>query len=123
MSGAPRVINLRDTLARIDKPWNPKICAQVNDHDVRLAKIEGEFIWHKHDDADESFLVIDGELTMQLRTGDVTLRAGEMIVIPKGVEHCPKSERGCSVLLFEPSGVVNTGDQPASERTVEVGWV
>ena len=122
MSG-PTPINLREKIAKIDKPWNPKICALVNNHEVRLAKFEGEFIWHKHDDADEAFLVIDGEMTMGLRSGDVTVRAGELIVIPAGVEHRPASAEGCSALMFEPAGVVNTGDQPASERTVEVGWV
>jgi mannose-6-phosphate isomerase-like protein (cupin superfamily) len=119
----PVAINLREKLGRIDKPWNPKVCARVNDHDVRLAKIEGAFIWHKHDDEDEAFLVIDGELTMGLRTGDVTVRAGELIVIPAGVEHCPSSPDGCSVLLFEPRSVVNTGDQVGSERTIDVEWV
>ncbi|MEZ6244190.1 MAG: cupin domain-containing protein [Phycisphaerales bacterium] len=110
-------INLRDKLALIRDHWNPRLLASLNGQEVKLVKIRGEFVWHTHDDADELFLVIDGAFTMQYRDRSVELGAGELVVVPRGVEHRPVATRECSILLFEPAGVVNTGDAPPSDLT------
>ncbi|PZF84490.1 cupin domain-containing protein [Jiangella anatolica] len=107
-------INLDAALASFDDLWSPRIVTRVNDYDVRIAKVAGEFVWHAHDDTDEFFLVLDGELTIGLRPASgpetaVTLRRGDVYVVPRGVEHRPSSE-GASILMFEPTGTVNTGD-------------
>lgn len=103
-------IDLDRALASFTEHWSPKLVARLNDYEVKLVKLEGAFVWHTHDDTDELFLVIDGELTIQLRDRDVVLGPHEMYVVPRGVEHCPRAERVTSVLLLEPGGVVNTGD-------------
>jgi mannose-6-phosphate isomerase-like protein (cupin superfamily) len=102
-------INLGDKLELFDEHWQPKIVAQLNDYDVRIVKVKGEFVWHKHDETDDFFLVLKGHLTIQLRDGNVELDEGELYVVPRGVEHCPRAEQEASVLLIEPSGTVNTG--------------
>ena len=84
--------------------------ARLNDYEIKLVKLKGEFVWHVHDDTDELFLVVEGSLTIQLRDGDVTLGPGQLYVVPRGVEHCPIAEGDVSVMLIEPEGVVNTGD-------------
>jgi len=103
-------INLNEKLDLFEEHWRPKIVAQINDHDVRIVKLKGEFVWHKHDDTDDFFLVLKGHLTIQLRDRNVELDEGELYVVPKGVEHCPRAEEEASVLLIEPSGTANTGD-------------
>ena len=113
------VINLRAKLARVDAHWEPCIAAELNGQMVKLVKFQGEFVWHAHAGEDEMFLVVDGEFEMQLRDGARTVRAGEFIVIPHGVEHRPVAPRECSVLLFEPASTLNTGDAPKSARTRE----
>jgi mannose-6-phosphate isomerase-like protein (cupin superfamily) len=102
-------INLGEKLELFDKHWQPKIVAQLNDYDVRIVKLKGEFVWHKHDETDDFFLVLKGHLTIQLRDRDVELDEGELYVVPRGVEHCPRAEEEASVLLIEPSGTINTG--------------
>ena len=104
------VVDLAAKLARFSDHWSPKVVAMMNDYEVKLVKLQGEFTWHTHDDTDELFLVIDGELTIQLRDGDVTLTKGQLYVVPRGVEHCPRADGEVSALLIEPAGVVNTGD-------------
>jgi mannose-6-phosphate isomerase-like protein (cupin superfamily) len=104
------VRNLAELFGRFDEQWSPKKIADLNDYEVKLVKLQGEFVWHSHEDTDELFLVVDGELTIQLRDRDVVLRSGELFVVPRGVEHCPRAERETAVLLLEPRGVVNTGD-------------
>lgn len=103
-------VNLSEKLARFDEHWQPKIVANVNDYDIRIVKIKGEFVWHKHEDSDDFFLVLDGCVTIQLRDGDVELEKGELYVVPRGVEHCPRADEVASLLLIEPSGTKNTGD-------------
>ena len=103
-------INLGEKLELFDEHWQPKIVAQLNDYDVRIVKVKGEFVWHKHDETDDFFLVLKGHLTIQLRDRDVELDEGELYVVPRGVEHCPRAEEEASVLLIEPRGTVNTGD-------------
>ena len=103
-------INLREKLARFSDRWAPKVVAELNDYQFKLVKLEGEFVWHRHADTDEAFIVIDGRMAIELRDGDVELGPGEMYVVRKGVEHRPVAARECHVMLVEPRGVVNTGD-------------
>ena len=103
-------VNLAEKLALFDDHWQPRIVARFNDSDVRIVKVQGEFVWHKHDDTDDLFLVLKGHLTIQLRDRDVELDEGEMFVVPRGVEHCPRADEEASVLLIEPTGTRNTGD-------------
>ena len=104
------VVDLHEKLSHFSDHWSPKVVARMNDYEVKVVKLQGEFTWHSHDDTDELFLVLDGELTIQLRDGDVTLKAGQLYVVPRGVEHCPVAEGEVSAVLIEPAGVVNTGD-------------
>ena len=111
-------INLAEKLALFDERWRPKIVAELNDAYVKIVKVDGEFVWHHHDDEDELFLVVSGRLRMQLRDGDVVLEPGELIVVPRGVEHCPLAEEETHVVLIEPKTTLNTGNV-RGERTVE----
>ncbi len=103
-------INLREKLGRFSDRWSPKIVADLNDSHVKLAKLQGQFVWHQHDDEDELFLILHGTLRMELRDGTLTLEPGEMVVIPKGVEHRPVAEEEVHLLLVEPMGIRHTGD-------------
>jgi mannose-6-phosphate isomerase-like protein (cupin superfamily) len=110
-------INLAEKLTRFDDRWNPRIVADLNDSHVKLVKVEGEFVWHQHADEDELFLVLRGTLVIELRDGSVTLGPGEMVVIPKGVEHRPVAAEEVHLMLIEPKGIRHTGDVE-SELTV-----
>ncbi|MFN8412984.1 MAG: cupin domain-containing protein [Anaerolineales bacterium] len=103
-------INFQDKFLKFSEHWSPKIIAQLNDYQLKLAKVQGEFVWHDHPETDEVFIVIKGHLEIQFRDGVVTLHEGEMFVVPKGVEHKPVAEHECHILLIEPAGTVNTGD-------------
>ena len=103
-------VNLAAKLAAFDDHWAPRTVAAFNGHDVMVVKVEGEFRWHSHDDTDDFFLVLSGEIDIQMRDRTVTLGTGEMFVVPKGVEHCPKARHEAHLLLIEPSGTPNTGD-------------
>jgi mannose-6-phosphate isomerase-like protein (cupin superfamily) len=103
-------VNLAAKLATFTEYWQPRTVAQFNGHDVMVVKLQGEFPWHKHDDTDDVFLVLDGHVTIQLRDRDVELGPGEMFVVPKGVEHRPRADHEAHVLLIEPSGTPNSGD-------------
>jgi mannose-6-phosphate isomerase-like protein (cupin superfamily) len=103
-------VNLAQKLRLFDEHWQPKIVARINDNDVRIVKVKGEFVWHKHENTDDFFLVLQGHLTIQLRDRNVELDAGELFVVPRGVEHCPHADEEASVLLIEPAGTINTGD-------------
>jgi mannose-6-phosphate isomerase-like protein (cupin superfamily) len=116
------VVNLEDKFARISEPWSPRILARLNDYHVKAVKLEGEFVWHKHDETDELFLVTKGALVIRFRDRDVTLGPGDLLVVPKGVEHLPVAEEACEVLLIEPAGTLNTGDA-GGDRTVEPEWI
>lgn len=113
------VRNLGKALATIAEHWQPHRLTSINDYDVKVVKLQGEFVWHTHPDTDERFLVVSGELVIQLRDGDVQLGPGDVFVVPRGVEHCPKTEQEVSAVLFEPQGTVNTGDA-GGELTVEL---
>ena len=102
-------LDIADKLSLFSEHWSPKVVARLNDYEIKVVKVKGEFVWHTHEDTDELFLVMDGELTIQLRDGDVTLTPGQLFVVPKGVEHCPIADGEVHALLIEPIGVVNTG--------------
>lgn len=103
-------INLEEKLSQFDEHWSPRIVSTFNGHDVMVVKVLGEFNWHSHPDTDDFFLVIKGALTIQLRDENIDLKAGEMFVVPKGVEHCPIAADEAHVMLIEPIGTPNTGD-------------
>jgi mannose-6-phosphate isomerase-like protein (cupin superfamily) len=103
-------INLKKKLSLINTHWDPKIIGELNQQQLRLVKFKGEFVWHKHDNEDELFLVLKGSFDMQFRGSVVTIRKGEFIIVPHGVEHCPRAKQEVHVLLFEPAATVNTGD-------------
>lgn len=107
---AAAAVDLAGKLATFTDLWSPKVVARMNDYEVKVVKVHGEFEWHAHAETDELFLVLEGELTIQLRDGDVRLRPGQLFVVPRGVEHCPIADGETHALLIEPSGVVNTGD-------------
>ncbi|BBT17286.1 hypothetical protein WP8S17C03_33350 [Metapseudomonas otitidis] len=111
-------INLQHKLSLFSEQWNPKVIAEMNDYQFKVVRIEGDFIWHSHADTDEAFLVIEGQLRIDLRDGAVLLGPGELYVVPKGVEHKPYAEREVKMLLIEPRGVINTGEE-GGERTAQ----
>lgn len=105
----PRKVDVADVLRGIEAPWTPKVAAELNGQQVRVAKLEGPFVWHAHEHEDELFYVVDGALELQFRDGAVQLAAGELCVVPRGVEHRPVARPTASVLLFEPATTINTG--------------
>lgn len=114
-----RVVDLAETFARFTEAWSPKIVGDVNDMHVKVVKLRGEFVWHHHDAEDELFVVVAGRLRMQLRDGDRDVGPGQLIIVPRGVEHCPKALTDeVHVVLLEPKGTLNTGNV-TNARTVE----
>ncbi|WP_116137487.1 cupin domain-containing protein [Trinickia diaoshuihuensis] len=121
--GKCEAIDLLGKVSLIDGHWQQRVIAEMNDYQFKVAKLLGEFVWHQHSDTDETFIVLDGELRIDFRgspqgDGSIVLRAGQMAVVPKGVEHKPWAQGEVKLLLIEPRGVVNTGDGATSERTV-----
>jgi mannose-6-phosphate isomerase-like protein (cupin superfamily) len=121
-AGMDDTIDLAQKLAKLDETWSPGIVAQMNDLKIVVVKVKGEFVWHKHDDTDDFFLVLEGRLTIQLRDRDVVLEPGQLYVVPRGVEHCPRAEDETHVLLIEPMGTPNTGDAGGG-RTAQEKWI
>lgn len=121
MNYAP--INLEEKFALFKEQWQPKVIAEMNDYQFKVVKLEGEFIWHDHKDTDETFIVMAGELRIDFRDGAVTLAAGEMFVVPKGVEHKPFAEGEVKLLLIEPRGVGNTGETGGNRTAPNDIWV
>jgi mannose-6-phosphate isomerase-like protein (cupin superfamily) len=117
------VINLAQKFAKFSEHWSPRIVAEMNDYQFKVVKLQGEFVWHDHKDTDEVFLVLHGEMEIGLRDRIVTVRAGEMFVVPKGVEHITRAERECHALLIEPRGVLNTGEAGGSLTAQNDVWV
>ncbi|MFG0258370.1 MAG: cupin domain-containing protein [Phycisphaerales bacterium JB043] len=113
-----RCWSLHECYGALPGAWQPARVGEVNDHELKIARLEGAFDWHSHDDTDECFLVLDGEMVMHFRDRGVAMRAGDLLVVPRGVEHRPESAGVCHVLLFERTGTLNTGDV-RSERTSE----
>jgi mannose-6-phosphate isomerase-like protein (cupin superfamily) len=118
-----KAINLAEKLAKFSEQWSPRVIAEMNDYQFKVVKLQGEFVWHDHPDTDEVFLVIQGEMQIGFRDRNVTLRAGELFVVPKGVEHITRAEKECHALIIEPRGVVNTGDAGGELTAKNDVWV
>jgi mannose-6-phosphate isomerase-like protein (cupin superfamily) len=116
-------INLEDKLSKFTDFWAPKIIAQMNDYHFKLVKFRGEFVWHRHDSTDEVFIVLHGEMSIAFRDGSINLKAGEMFVVPKGVEHKPFAEKECKAMLVEPVGTINTGDMKGEMTADDNIWI
>lgn len=116
-------VNIREKLALIDEHWSPRVVAELNGQQVKLAKFQGEFVWHKHDEGDELFLVVEGRMAIELRCGRVELGPGELFVVPRGVEHRPVADGEVHVMLFEPAGTLNTGDAGGEGTISDPSWV
>lgn len=112
-------VNLASKLASVDQHFSPKIVAELNDYKIEVVKAKGEFVWHTHPDTDDFFLVLAGRLTIQMRDRDVELGPGELFVVPRGVEHCPRASEEAHILLIEPKGTPNTGDAGGELTAVE----
>lgn len=112
-------VNIQDKLTLFSDHWNPRVVGELNGQYVKLAKLKGEFVWHKHDEEDEMFYILKGELQMQFRDRTVLLKEGEFLIVPKGVEHRPVAEEEVAIMLFEPVGTVNTGEREKGELTRE----
>ncbi len=116
-------INLDQKLSLISESWDPKIVAQLNDYHVKIAKIEGKFVWHSHPETDELFLVVEGEMVMHFRGHQLPLKRGELCVVPADMEHKPAADGVCSILMLEPAGTLNTGDAGGEKTIQEVDWI
>ena len=116
-------VNLREKLSSFSDQWSPKVIAEMNDYQFKLVKIEGDFVWHEHDDTDEAFIVIEGSMRIEFEDGSVELNEGEMYVVPKGVRHKPCADAECKVMLVEPRGVVNTGEADSELTAPNDEWV
>ena len=116
-------INLKEKLNSFSEYWSPKIIAQMNDYHFKLVKFEGDFVWHSHADTDETFIIIEGQMSIDFRDGRVDLKAGEMFVVPKGAEHKPFAEKECKVMLVEPSGTLNTGEAGGEMTAEDNVWI
>ena len=116
-------INLKDKLGKFSDYWSPKVIAELNDYQFKLVKIQGEFVWHNHPDTDEVFIVIEGSMKIEFENETVQLNEGEMLVVPKGVEHKPYADSECKVMLVEPRGVVNTGDADSELTADNDVWI
>ena len=116
-------INLQQKLTKFSDQWSPQIIAQMNDYHIKLVKLKGDFVWHSHEDTDEVFMVLDGEMSIDFRDGKVDLKIGEMFVVPKRREHKPSAARECKVMLVEPAGTVNTGDAGGEMTSEDNIWI
>lgn len=116
-------ININDKLSKFSDYWSPKVIAEINDYQFKLVKIKDDFDWHSHNHTDEAFLVIKGCMRIDFRNDSISLSDGEMVVIPKGVEHKPYAEKECSVMVIEPRGVINTGDTKTLHTAENDIWI
>jgi mannose-6-phosphate isomerase-like protein (cupin superfamily) len=116
-------INLKDKFSKFSQHWNPKVIAEMNDYQFKLVKIQGEFIWHSHEDTDEVFIVIEGKMFIEFENETVELNEGEMYVVPKGVQHKPFAKNECKVMIVEPKGVVNTGENDGNLTAQNDVWI
>ena len=116
-------VNFNQKLNKFSDQWSPKVIAEMNDYQFKLAKVQNEFIWHSHANTDETFIVIKGSLTIEFREGSVKLKEGELYIVPKGVEHKPFASQECHILLIEPKGVINTGDIVSDVTSKNDVWI
>ncbi len=117
------VVNLAEKFTKFSEQWSPKVIAQMNDYHVKIAKIQGEFVWHSHPETDEVFWVIEGDMRIEFRDSSMPLRKGELFVVPKGHEHKPVADEECHILMLEPAGTSNTGDSDGEMTITEVPWI
>jgi len=118
-----RAINLEEKFGLFREKWQPKVIAEMNEYQFKIVRLEGDFVWHSHDDTDEAFIVLEGVLRIDFRDGAVNLAAGEMYVVRRGVEHKPYAEHEVKLMLIEPRGVPNTGDQGGARTAQNDVWV
>ena len=123
MMNAYESLNFAEKLARIDSHWSPRVIAEMNDYQFKVVKLLGDFIWHDHLDTDETFIVLEGQLRIDFRDGHVLVNAGEMYVVPKGVEHKPSAGQEVKLLLIEPKGVLNTGREGGERAAENDVWI
>lgn len=116
-------INFDQKLSLFDEQWKPKIIAEMNDYQFKIVKLEGDFVWHDHPETDETFIVLDGELRIDFRDGSVNIGAGEMFVVPRGLEHKPYAEKEVKLMLIEPRGVLNTGHEGGEITAENDVWI
>ncbi|MBK5553394.1 MULTISPECIES: cupin domain-containing protein [unclassified Pseudomonas] len=116
-------LNFAQKIDLIDQHWSPRVIAEMNDYQFKVVKLLGDFIWHDHQDTDETFIVLEGQLRIDFRDGHVLISAGEMYVVPKGVEHKPSAEQQVKLLLIEPKGVLNTGSEGGERTAVNDLWI
>ncbi|MGP4843858.1 cupin domain-containing protein [Marinobacter sp. 1Y8] len=116
-------VNFKHKLSLFEEHWTPKVIAEMNDYQFKVVKIQGDFVWHQHEATDETFIVLEGSLRIDFRDGHVDLSEGEMYVVPKGVEHKPFAEQEAKVLLIEPKGVLNTGDEGGGSAAENDVWI
>ena len=117
------VVNFADKFKRLSEQWQPRVVAEMNDYQFKVVRLEGDFVWHSHPETDEAFIVLEGELRIDFRDGAVTVKAGEMTVVPKGREHKPYAEKEVKLLLIEPRGVPNTGDAGGERTAPNDVWI
>ena len=115
--------NFRDKFSLFDEQWQPKVVAEMNDYQFKLVKLQGDFIWHDHKDTDETFIVLEGTLRIDFRDGAVVIGPGEMFVVPRGVEHKPYAEQEVKLMLIEPRGLRNTGDEVGERTAANDVWI
>ena len=116
-------VNIESRFEDVTELWSPKVIGRVNDQYVKIARLQGEFVWHSHPETDEVFLVVDGELAIEFRDGRVELKSGEMFVVPRGVEHRPVAAAECKLMIIEPRGIANTGDAGGERTARNDVWV
>lgn len=116
-------INLKEKLSKFSDHWSPKVIAEMNNYQFKLVKIQGEFVWHNHDDTDETFIVIEGEMKIEFENETLELNEGDMFVVPKGIEHKPWAENECKVMIIEPRGVLNTGSSKSDLTASNDVWI
>ncbi|HYS54274.1 MAG TPA: cupin domain-containing protein [Thermoanaerobaculia bacterium] len=116
-------VSIDDKFKKFSEVFQPKVIAQMNDYQFKLARVKGDFVWHSHADTDETFMVIDGEMVIEFRDGSVTLRSGDMFVVPRGKEHKPFAAGECRIMLIEPAGTVNTGDAGGKLTAPNDAWI
>lgn len=118
-----QAINLKSKFAKFSEHWSPKVIAEMNDYQFKISKLQGDFVWHDHKSTDETFLVIEGNLRIDFRDGSVTIGPGEMYVVPRGVEHKPYAENEVKLMIIEPRGVLNTGEQGGHLTAKNDVWI
>ena len=118
-----KAININDKLNKFSDLWSPKVIAEMNDYQFKLAKVKGEFVWHSHEETDETFIVLDGEMLIEFRDKKIRLNKGELYIVPKGIEHKPYAENECHIMLIEPKGIINTGEKSTKLTSENDIWV